>query len=84
MKTWSVQDAKARFSEFLDDCVREGPQLVTKRGVDAAVLVPIDAWNRLQHQASPTLKQLLVADGPRDLDLPPRGGMKRRIPPREG
>lgn len=80
MKTWSVQDAKARFSEFLEDCVREGPQVVTKRGVEAAVLVPIDAWMRLQHQASPTLKQLLLSDTPRDLDIPTRGSLKRRVP----
>jgi prevent-host-death family protein len=82
MKTWSVQDAKARFSELLDDCVQEGPQLVSKRGIDAAVLVPIDAWNRLQYQARPTLKNLLLSDAHRtDLPIPPRGGLKRRTPP---
>jgi hypothetical protein len=27
MKTWSVQDAQARFSELLETCLREGPQL---------------------------------------------------------
>jgi prevent-host-death family protein len=40
MKQWAVQDAKARFSELLETCLREGPQLVTKRGTEAAVLVP--------------------------------------------
>ena len=40
MKSWPVQDAKARFSELLDTCLRDGPQVVTKRGVEAAVLVP--------------------------------------------
>ncbi len=84
MKRWSVQDAKARFSELLDDCVREGPQLVTKRGVDSAMLVPIDTWNRLQHRASPTLKQLLLSDGPRDLHVPQRGRLKRRSPSQAG
>ena len=38
MSTWPVQDAKARFSEFLDACLAEGPQLVTRRGAEAAVL----------------------------------------------
>ena len=38
MKIWPVQDAKARFSEMLETCLREGPQLVTRRGTDAAVL----------------------------------------------
>jgi prevent-host-death family protein len=38
---WQVQEAKARFSEFLDASLREGPQVVTRRGIEVAVLVPI-------------------------------------------
>ena len=41
MHAWPVQDAKARFSELLDACVAEGPQVVTRRGAETAVLVPI-------------------------------------------
>ena len=37
MKGCPVKNAKARFSELLVACEREGPQLVTKRGVEAAV-----------------------------------------------
>ena len=37
MKTWPVQDAKARFSEFLQVCIVDGPQMVSKRGAEAAV-----------------------------------------------
>lgn len=79
MHTWPVQDAKARFSEFLDACLTEGPQMVTRRGVEAAVLVPAQAWRRLQHAAKPTLKQLLLSDQARaELALPARGEPKRR------
>ena len=62
MKSWPVQDAKARFSKLLDTCLREGPQIVTKRGSVAAVLVPIEDWRRLQKSARPTLKELLLTD----------------------
>ena len=58
MKVWPVQDAKARFSELLEICLREGPQVVSRRGVQAAVLVPIAEWERLRRAAKPTLKQL--------------------------
>jgi antitoxin Phd len=76
---WQVQDAKARFSEFLDASLREGPQVVTRRGVEAAVLVPIDEWRRLQHAARPTLKQLLLAPHARfEISIPERGGLRRR------
>jgi prevent-host-death family protein len=81
MKTWPVQDAKARFSELLDTCVAEGPQLVTKRGTDVAVLVPIDEWRHIQKSTRPTLKELLLGDGPRfELDIPPRSRLTRRAP----
>ena len=41
MGSWQVQDAKARFSEFLDATIKKGPQVVTRRGIETAVLVPI-------------------------------------------
>ena len=79
MKSWPVQDAKARFSELLDTCLREGPQIVTRRGTEAAVLVPAADWHRLQHSARPTLKALLLAETPRaDILVPPRGRRRRR------
>lgn len=79
MHTWPVQDAKARFSEFLDACLVEGPQMVTRRGAEAAVLVPVQEWRRMQSAARPSLKQLLLSDQARiDLIVPPRGQAKRR------
>ena len=81
MKAWPIQDAKARFSEFLETCLAEGPQMVTKRGAEAAVLVPMNEWLRLQAAARPSLKQLLLADqGRGDLVLPARGQARRRTP----
>ncbi len=55
MHIWPVHDAKARFSEFLDACIAEGPQMVTKRGAEAAVLVPVAQRRRLQAAARPSL-----------------------------
>lgn len=79
MHTWPVQDAKARFSEFLDACLTEGPQLVTRRGAEAAVLVPVDEWRRLSAGARPSLKALLLQPGARtDALAPPRGAARRR------
>ena len=66
MTDWPVQDAKARFSELLDTAQREGPQVVTRRGREAPVLVPIEQWRRLQAAAR---TELLV---------PPRGHARRR------
>lgn len=79
MRAWPIQDAKARFSEFLDACTTQGPQMVTKRGAEAAVLVPVDEWRRMQAAARPSLKRLLLANEARgDLLLPARGKARRR------
>ncbi len=72
MNIWPLQDAKSRFSELLDACVNEGPQLITRRGVEAAVLIPIAEWKRLNNAARPSLKFLLLSDvGWVDFKLPP-------------
>ena len=79
MDNWPVQDAKSRFSEFLDACVSEGPQVVTRRGIETAVLVPIAEWKRLSNAARPSLKALLLSDAARsDLKVPKRGTARRR------
>ncbi len=81
MKTWPVQDAKARFSEMLDACLRDGPQVVTRRGTDAAVLVPMREWQRIRLTAKPSLKELLLSDqGRGDMPIPSRGRLRRRVP----
>ena len=81
MAHWQVQDAKARFSEFLDTAIRKGPQIVTRRGVEAAVLIPIEEWNRLRSSARPSLKEILLGPGPRfELSLPDRGSYRHRLP----
>ena len=82
MASWQVQDAKARFSEFLNATLRKGPQVVTRRGVETAVLIPIAEWRRLQKASRPSLKSLLLGPAaPRfeDLDLQ-RGRLRRRQP----
>ena len=63
----------------LETCIADGPQMVTKRGTEAAVLVPVGEWRTLQAAARPSLKQLLLSDvGRTDLLTPQRGVARRR------
>ncbi len=79
MNIWPVQDAKARFSELLSACLSDGPQLVTRRGAETAVLIDIAEWRRLNQAAKPSLKELLLAPHARaELSIPARGQAKRR------
>ena len=78
---WPVQDAKSRFSELLDTTLAEGPQIVTKRGVETAVLVPIQQWRRLERMTRPDLKELLLASEARTEHLTPARQQHRRRAP---
>jgi len=81
MASWPVQDAKSRFSALLESCLKEGPQIVTKRGAETAVLMSVDEWRRLQQSSRPTLKELLLSRSPRPVPTPKRGKLMRRPPP---
>jgi prevent-host-death family protein len=79
MTKWQLQEAKARFSELLDDTLEKGPQVVTRRGVDTAVIVSIEEWRKLCEEKRLTWKDVLLGDGPRfDLPLAKRGVAKSR------
>ncbi len=81
MSSWQLQDAKARFSKFLDTTLRKGPQVVTRRGIEEAVLVPIEEWRRLQSAARPGIKEILLAPEPRFKNLTSeRRRFRRRKP----
>ena len=70
-KTWQVQEAKARFGELLEASLKEGPQIVTQRGVETAVLIPIAQWRGLEKRTEPTLKDLILASGAKTESLTP-------------
>ena len=78
-RAWQVHEAKARFSEFLEASVRDGPQIVTRRGVETAVLLPIGQWRQMQKAARRSLKELLLAPEARTETLvPPRARRRSR------
>ena len=45
--TWKLQDAKNRFSEVVNEAARSGPQIVTRRGKEAAVVMSVEDYRRL-------------------------------------
>lgn len=84
MATWQLQEAKAKFSELVDKAEKEGAQVITRRGVETVVILPVSEWKRLSASARPTLKELLLQPHPRfDFDkvIPPRGKLRHREPP---
>jgi prevent-host-death family protein len=80
--TWTVAEAKAKFSEVIDRAQAAGPQIITRHGHTAVVVVAAEEWERKTRRkgslaeflaASPLrgsgLKVERLKDGPRDIDL---------------
>jgi prevent-host-death family protein len=44
--TWTVAEAKAKFSEVLDLATAQGPQTVTRNGRRTAIIVSAEEWER--------------------------------------
>ena len=82
MRSWQVQDAKARFSELMRDAAANGPQTITVRGRRTAVVLSAQDFDRLKRPSS-TITEFLRASPlagveldverdlspPRDMDL---------------
>ena len=46
-KVWSLQDAKNKFSEVVKEAQKEGPQVVTKRGIEIVIILSIEDYKKL-------------------------------------
>ena len=65
LPSWSLQDAKARFSEVVRHARGGEPQRVTMRGEDAVVVVSADEYARLvPNEAAKTLYDLVMQTPP--------------------
>lgn len=81
MSKWQLQEAKARFSELIDDTLNKGPQIVTRRGIDTAVVVSMKEWNELRDRNRMNWKDVLLGEGPPfDIPVIRRGMVKSRKP----
>jgi len=80
--TWTVAEAKAKFSEVIERAKSGGPQTITKNGRTAVVIVAAEEWERKTKRAgnlaeffatSPLrgsgIRVKRVADRPRKINL---------------
>lgn len=49
---WQLQEAKAKFSEVVNEALRHGPQIITKHGVETALLISISDYKRMNKKES--------------------------------
>ena len=76
MTEWQLQDARSRFSAVVDAALAGEPQLVTRRGRSAVVVLAVEEYERLQaldSGSAPPLARLL-------LEIPQDDGEFVRLP----
>ncbi|GGF01336.1 antitoxin [Aliidongia dinghuensis] len=82
IETWTLAEAKAKFSEVVDKARASGPQTITKNGRVAVVVVSAEEWERKTRRPgnlaeffaesplrSSTLEVSRTKDAPREIDL---------------
>jgi prevent-host-death family protein len=69
MHTWQLQEAKSRFSEVVDLTLKEGPQIVTRRGRETVVILAADEYRRMTGSTPSLLATLLNAPRGEPLDV---------------
>ena len=78
---WPLQDAKARFSEFVRRARSDGPQHVTVHGREEVVIVAADEFRRLKGSRSGAdLIAAMQASPYKEIDLEPE---RLRMPVRD-
>ena len=77
--TWTVAEAKAKLSEVIDQALSIGPQIVTRSGRKAVVIVSVEEWDRKTRRKG-NLAEFFAASPLRESGLKVRrskGGLRR-------
>ena len=80
MEHWQLQDAKNRFSEIVNKALRDGPQVVTRRGKKTVVIMSVEQYQNLVRPEVNIIdffQQSPLRGG--DLDLPRKKDSAREV-----
>jgi antitoxin Phd len=70
IQIWPLQEARDKLSQVIDSAISGGPQVITRRGVEVAVVLSYEEYKRMtatQHSLSEFFRQSPLAQV--DLDL---------------
>jgi antitoxin Phd len=83
-------DIPIQLAGLVEAAAKDGPQVLAKDGVEAAVLISIEDWKHIKagelwklppDPSRRSLKEILLdPNGPHDIYIPPRGRYRRRKP----
>jgi prevent-host-death family protein len=79
MASWAVAEAKAKFSEVVQQALNEGPQEITRNGKEAVTIIATKELDRLLKPKRSLSEFLLNSPLPGSgLKIPKRGRWKAR------
>ena len=47
IQTWQLQEAKNKLSRVIKDAIQNGPQIITRRGTEVAIVISIDEYRKM-------------------------------------
>jgi prevent-host-death family protein len=71
-RVWQLQEAKNKFSEMVDEAIKHGPQVVTKRGVETVIVLSYQDYQKLlltQQRLSEFFRESPLADVADEVDF---------------
>jgi len=70
-RVWQLQEAKNKFSEVVEEALSDGPQVITKRGVEAVIVLSYSEYRKLlasQKKLSEFFRQSPLVESELDLN----------------
>jgi antitoxin Phd len=46
-RVWQLQEAKNKLSEVVDEAIQHGPQVITRRGVEVAIVLSYSEYRKM-------------------------------------
>ncbi len=80
-RVWQLQEAKNKFSEVVDGALKQGPQIITRRGVETAIVISSAEYRKMSlHKVklSKFFRESPLADEELDLTRD-KGGLRGDI-----
>jgi antitoxin Phd len=71
MKSWAVSEAKAKFSEVVDAALGGEPQIITRRGAEAVIVVSAESYRAATRRKGGSLVEFFARSPHRDVDVAP-------------
>jgi len=47
LRTWQLQEAKNKLSRVIEDAIQSGPQVITRRGTEVAIVISIEEYREM-------------------------------------